>query len=78
MTINIRDTLLLDDNNEYIVVSKANYDNRNYYCLQNEKNVSDRKICYEDNGELVEVNNKDLITKLLPLFFNETWKVIDN
>ena len=29
MTINIKDTLTLDDNNEYVVISKVNYESKN-------------------------------------------------
>jgi len=63
MTINIKDTLTLDDNNEYVVISKINY----YYILDknNKENV---KFCYEHNGELVITEDKELITKLLPIF----------
>ena len=33
MIINIKDTLTLDDNNEYVVISKINYESKNYYYL---------------------------------------------
>lgn len=31
MIINIKDTLFLEDNNEYVVVSKIDYENKKYY-----------------------------------------------
>ena len=68
MIINIKDTLTLDDNNEYVVVSKVNYENKNYYYLLDKNNNENPLFCYEDNDELVELNDKELITKLLPLF----------
>ena len=68
MTINIKDTLTLDDNNEYVVVSKVNYENKNYYYLLDKNNIENPLFCYKDNDELVELNDKELITKLLPLF----------
>ena len=68
MIISIKDTLTLDDNNEYVVVSKVNYENKNYYYLLDKNNNENPLFCYEDNDELVELNDKELITKLLPLF----------
>ena len=35
--INIKDTLVLDDDNEYVVVSKANYNDKTYYYIINSK-----------------------------------------
>lgn len=68
MTIDIKDTLTLDDNNEYVVVSKINYESKNYYYLLDRNNLENVKFCYYDNGDLVELVDKELITKLLPLF----------
>ncbi len=77
MIINIKDTLLLNDNNEYVVISKINYDNKNYYYLLDKNNNSNVKFCYEDNEELVEMNDKELTTKLLPLFVEAAQKEIN-
>lgn len=33
MIAEIKDTLVLDDDNEYVVVSKINYENKFYYYL---------------------------------------------
>ena len=76
MTINIKDTLTLDDNNEYVVVSKINYENKNYYYLLDKNNEENVKFCYEDNEELVEIDDKELITKLLPLFVEVAQKEV--
>ena len=67
--INIKDSLVLDDNNEYVVVSKVTYENKNYYYLLDKNNHTNVIFCYEDNEELVEVTDKNLTTKLLPLFY---------
>ena len=77
MIINIKDTLLLNDNNEYVVISKINYDNKNYYYLLDKNDNSNAKFCYEDNEELVEMNDKELTTKLLPLFVEAAQKEIN-
>ena len=68
MIINIKDTLTLDDNNEYVVVSKINDDDKNYFYLIDKNDNSNVKFCYQDNDELVELNDKELVTRLLPLF----------
>ena len=68
MIINIKDTLTLDDNNEYVVVSKVNSEDKNYFYLIDKNDNSNVKFCYQDNDELVELNDKELVTRLLPLF----------
>lgn len=68
MNIDIRDTLTLDDNHKYEVISKIHYENKIYYYLVDIHNHTNLKFCYEDKDELVEFNDKELITKLLPLF----------
>ncbi len=68
MIINIKDTLTLDDNNEYVVVSKINVDDMNYFYLIDKNDNANVKFCYQDNDELVELNDKELVTRLLPLF----------
>ena len=68
MIINIKDFLSLDDNNEYVVVSKINVDDMNYFYLIDKNDNSNVKFCYQDNDELVELNDKELVTRLLPLF----------
>lgn len=74
MTINIKDTLMLDDNNEYVVVSKTFYNDKDYYYLTDKKNFNNIKICYQDADDLVESNDKELNTKLLPLFLMDAKK----
>lgn len=78
MTIDIKDILTLDDNNEYIVISKVNYEKKTYYYLLDQKKTNNLKFCYEDNGDLVEIDDKELITKLIPLFAQIALNHIDN
>ncbi len=78
MTINIKDTLTLDDNNEYVVISKINYESKNYYYLLDKNNEENFKFCYEDNEELVEIEDKKLNTKLLSLFVEAAKKEINS
>lgn len=77
MIINIKDSLLLDDNNEYVVISKTNYNNKSYYYLLDKNNHTNVKFCYSDNDDLLEITNPVLIQKLLPLFFKETKKELN-
>ncbi len=77
MIINIKDTLTLDDNNEYVVISKINYESKNYYYLLDKNNKENFKFCYEDKEELVEVDDKQLATKLLPLFVEVAKKEVN-
>ena len=78
MIINIKDILTLDDNNEYVVISKINYESKNYYYLLDKNNIENIKFCYEDNEELVEIDDKELVTKLLPLFVEASKKEINS
>ena len=77
MIINIGDILVLNDKNEYIVVSEIMYNEKNYFYLTN-KNNNDIKFCYQDQDELVEINDETLIKNLLPLFLDKTKKLFDN
>lgn len=71
MNINIKDVLTLDDNNKYVVVSKVYYDGKDYLYLVDINNNTNLKFCYVDNEEIIESNDKDLNTKLVPLFFDK-------
>lgn len=74
--INIKDTLVLDDEDEYVVVSKANYNDKIYYYIINNNDNSDFKFCYQENDELVEIEDDKLIKELIPLFFNNVKEVL--
>ena len=68
--INIKDSLILDDDNEYVVVSKVNYESKVYYYILDKYNNSNYKFCYLENEELVEVQDDNLIKILLPQLLN--------
>ena len=78
MTINIKDILTLSDNNDYIVISKVDYNNKTYYYLLDKNDSGNILFCYLENDELVEVVDKELNTKLLPLFLKEAEKELEN
>ena len=63
-----RDVVTLDNNVDYVVVSKLQYeDGKTYYYLL-EVNGTNVLICYERDDELVEVKDKDLNSTLIDLF----------
>ena len=70
MKIDIKDTLTLSDGNRYIVVSKSSFQNNVYYYLIDRDNIENIKFCRKSKDELsfIEIDNKELIQQLLPLF----------
>ncbi|MCM1371327.1 MAG: hypothetical protein NC181_05545 [Clostridium sp.] len=72
MNINIKDTIVLEDNKEYVVVSKAKYLNKVYYYLMDIKNHKNFKFCYEEDDYLVEEKDEKILSNLLLLFLKNT------
>lgn len=74
MNIDIKDVVTLSDNLRYAVASKTNYEGNIYYCLTEIENLSNIKFLVEnkERNSLVEVEDKQLIQKLLPLFAKES------
>jgi len=77
MDIDIKDLVTLDDDNEYAVASKVKYEGKNYYYLVDINNVTNIMFCYEDKDELVELEDKELTTNLLPLFLEASKDLIN-
>ena len=72
MDIKKQDLLTLDDHNDYVVVSKVEYENAFYYYIVDINNLENLKFVKESNNELFEIKDQDLITNLIPLFINDT------
>ena len=74
MGIDIKDIITLSDDNEYVVVSKTDYQNQIYYYLMDKNSKENIKFCVENssNSSLIEVEDKELIQRLLPLFLKAT------
>ncbi len=72
MDIEKQDLITLDDKNEYVVVSKVEYENSFYYYIVDINNPENLKFVKESNNELFELKDKELITDLIPLFINDT------
>ncbi len=79
MNISIKDVMVLDDGNEYVVVSKINYQAELYYYLIDKNDPKNVKFCVaKEKTTLVDVVDEDLIKTLLPLFIEESKKIIEN
>jgi len=81
MNIEIRDTITLDDKEQYVVAGKTNYQNETYYYLVCLKNKIDIKFCLADKNDvtsLTEVTDPDLIEILLPLFYESAKDFLPN
>ncbi len=76
--IDINDIITLDDNNEYIVTSKAALNNKTYFLLVDINNNSNIKFCYIDKDEMVEISDKDTCSKLLPLFYKASKEALND
>ena len=70
MSIELKDILTLDNNKEYVVLSKTFYNNVEYYYLMELKNRDEIKFCYLDGEDLVESLDKELNTVLLQMCLN--------
>jgi len=78
MDIDIKDTIVLSDDKEYVVVSKVNHQNDTYYYLI-DKNVNENiRFCIENKSRqsLIDIEDKNLIQSLLPLFVEASSKAI--
>lgn len=70
MQINTNCIIILDDHNEYAIVKKLFYQNKNYYYIVDINNNSNLKFCYQDNDTLVEIKNASVLKEIIPLFSN--------
>ena len=70
MDIDIKDTIVLSDDNSYIVVGKTALKDNIYYYLIDKDNNGNVKFCVENskNQSLIELEDEKLIQQLLPLF----------
>ncbi len=77
MIIKNGDILTLADNNEYVVISKVDYEGKTYYYLLDMNDNTKPLFCYADGDGVTKINDKKLVTKLLPLFADDAMKHID-
>lgn len=76
MKTNKKDVLLLDDNNKYLIISRVKYNKNIYLYLIDINDNTNIKFCQVEESvkRLVELENKNLIRKLLPLFLKNSYK----
>lgn len=67
--IQIKDVVTLSDQNEYLVVSKVDHEYRNYYYLVDINDNSNVLFLYENGEKLTEVEEPELVSRLLPMFY---------
>lgn len=67
--IEITNLVTLSDDNQYVVISKIIYNNVPCYYMVDINNNENFKFLYQDNDELVEIDDDIEIKKLLPLFY---------
>lgn len=77
MNIEIEDILTLDDDKDYIVISKAKVENVNYYYLIEDSDSPSTMFCYEDKDELVDITDEEKIKKIIPYLYKAIRNKID-
>ena len=75
--IDIKDALTLSDKHEYVVVSKAKYNDNIYLYLIDINNHLNFKFCLLNNNKVIEVKDDELLSKLLPLFYVASKNIIN-
>ncbi len=74
--MNIKDLVTLSDDNEYQVISKTHYEGLVYYYLVDMNDISNIKFLYENGDKLTEVEDPNLINRLLPRLLEEIKNII--
>lgn len=77
MNIEIEDILTLDDDKDYVVVSKTIIDDVNYYYLIEDSDNPKMMFCYEDKDELVDITDSEKIKKIIPYLYKAIRNKID-
>lgn len=74
MKVEVDNVITLDNDADYLVVNKLNYENNTYFEICNLNDNKDLKIVKQEGNELVEFFDFELLDKLLYLF-NEQNKI---
>lgn len=74
MKVEVDNVITLDNDADYLVVNKLNYENNTYFEICNLNDNKDLKIVRQEENELVEFFDFELLDKLLYLF-NEQNKI---
>lgn len=65
MNIDEKDIIVLDDEHHYLVVKKIECENTKYYYVSDLDEKGNIKFLYEDNNELVEIEDKEEFDKII-------------
>lgn len=81
--MNKKDLLTLGDNSQYAIVSKVTFENKDYVYLvdiNNRKNLKFAEVEKRETGIdllILDPNEKELINKLVPLFWEDCKDVFE-
>ena len=82
MEIEYQDIITLSDKNKYVVASKVKYNDSKYVYLVDINDNTNLKFAeIEKDNSLSELDNfrdEELITQLIPLFYNNSKNDIEN
>lgn len=71
MNIDEKDIITLSNDVKYIVVKKTIYNDKFYYYIAEIDNPVEVKFLYEDNNELVEIEDENHIKTLVDMMLPE-------
>ena len=74
----IKDVLTLSDNNNYVVASIADYDNKTYLCLVDINNNDNQKFCYLNKDEVIIIEKEDMNEIVLLKLMNNIVKTFND
>ena len=69
--MDIKDVLMLSDGNKYVIASKIEYEYKIYLYLVDIEDSQNTQIGYLENDEIIIVEDKNIIRKLLPLLMKD-------
>lgn len=69
--IEMKDIITLSDDKDYQVISKINYEGLVYYYLVDMQEISNCKFMYENDDNLTEIDDEELISRLMPIMFKK-------
>ncbi len=75
--IDVRDIITLKDN-KYMVISKVELEGKLYFYIANIEKNEDFKFCYLEDDYLVEINDSNLVQKLIPMFTDQAMNELNN
>ena len=79
MKINIQDIITLDDQNEYVVVSKVLFKKDVYICIMDINNHLNIKyiLVKDDYLSIIDDNEVELLNILIPLFYKNSYEKME-